>query len=87
MAEHHQGPQYLLVGEQEIGSLAHKLLEFSQTLSPVEQSLFMERLKRSMPAVEFKESVTLEPSLAVFAGWLNSVVPNGVRWFPGSNEL
>lgn len=87
MAEQHQGPQYLLAGGQEIGSLAHKLLEFSQSLGPVEQSLFMERIKRSMPTAEFQASVTLEPSLAVFAGWLNSVVPDGVRWFPGSSEL
>ena len=87
MAEQHQGPQYLLAGEQEIGSLAHKLLEFSQTLSPVEQSLFMERIKRSMPSAEFQETVTLEPSLAVFGGWLNSVVSGGVRWFPTSKEL
>ena len=82
MAEQHKGPQYLLASEEEIASLAHKLLEFSQTLSPIEQSLFLERIKRSMPAAEFQESITLEPSLAVFGGWLNSVMPNGVRWFP-----
>ncbi len=82
MADQHKGPQYLLASEQEIASLAHKLLEFSQTLSPIEQSLFLERIKRSMPSAEFQEAITLEPSLAVFGGWLNSVMPNGVRWFP-----
>ncbi len=34
MADQHKGPQYLLASEQEIASLAHKLLEFSQTLQP-----------------------------------------------------
>lgn len=87
MAEQHKGPQYLLASEEEIASLAHKLLEFSQTLSPIEQSLFLERIKRSMPSAEFQESITLEPSLAVFGGWLNSVMPNGVRWFPSQKEL
>ncbi len=82
MTEQHKGPQYLLASEQEIGSLAHKLLEFSQSLGPIEQSLFLERIKRSMPTAEFEDSTTLEPSLAVFGGWLNSVVPDGVRWFP-----
>ena len=82
MAEHSKSPQYLLASEQEISSLAHKLLEFSQALSPIEQSLFMERIKRSMPNAEFVEAVTLEPSLSVFGGWLNSVMPEGVRWFP-----
>lgn len=87
MAEQHKGPQYLLASEEEIASLAHKLLEFSQTLSPIEQSLFLERIKRSMPSAEFQESITLEPSLAVFGGWLNSVMPNGVRWFPSQKDL
>ncbi len=85
--QHHQGPQYLMAGEQEIAALAHKLLEFSQTLNPVEQALFMERIKRSMPSVEFTETVILEPSLPVFGGWLNSVVPGSVRWFPAQKEL
>lgn len=87
MAEQHKGPQYLLASEEEIASLAHKLLEFSQALSPIEQSLFLERIKRSMPSAEFQESITLEPSLAVFGGWLNSVMPNGVRWFPSQKDL
>lgn len=82
MSEHSKSPQYLLASEQEISSLAHKLLEFSLTLDPIEQSLFMERIKRSMPSVEFAGEVTLEPSLSVFGGWLNSVMPEGVRWFP-----
>ena len=46
MAHEHESPQYLLASPQDIESLANKLTEFSQALSPVEQALFMERIKR-----------------------------------------
>jgi hypothetical protein len=82
MADEHQSPQYLLASPEDIESLANKLTEFSQALSPLEQALFMERIKRSIPAVEVLESITLVPSLEVFAAWLNSVVSGGSRWFP-----
>lgn len=82
MAHEHQSPQYLLASSGEIASLANKLTEFSQALAPVEQALFMERIKRSIPAMEIQESITPAPSREVFAAWLNSVVPGGSRWFP-----
>jgi hypothetical protein len=82
MADEHQSPQYLLASPQDIESLANKLTEFGQALNPLEQALFMERIKRSIPAMEVQESITPVPSLEVFAAWLNSVVPGGSRWFP-----
>ena len=82
MAHEHESPQYLLASPQDIESLANKLTEFSQALSPVEQALFMERIKRSIPAMEIEQSLTPAPSLEVFAAWLNSVVPGGSRWYP-----
>ena len=82
MADEHQSPQYLLASSQDIESLANKLTEFGQALTPLEQALFMERIKRSIPAMEVQESITPVPSLEVFAAWLNSVVPGGARWFP-----
>jgi len=82
MAHEHESPQYLLASPQDIESLANMLTEFSQALSPLELALFMERIKRSIPAVEVQESITLAPSVEVFAAWLNSVVPGGSRWFP-----
>ena len=82
MADEHQSPQYLLASPQDIESLANKLTEFGQALSPLEQALFMERIKRSIPSMEVQEAVTPAPSLEVFAAWLNSVVSGGSRWFP-----
>ena len=82
MAHDYQSPQYLLASPQDIESLANKLTEFGQALGPLEQALFMERIKRSIPAMEVQESITPAPSLEVFAAWLNSVVPGGSRWFP-----
>ena len=82
MADEHRSPQYLLASPQDIESLANKLTEFGQALNPLEQALFMERIKRSIPTMEVQESITPAPSLEVFAAWLNSVVPGGSRWFP-----
>lgn len=82
MADQQEVAQYLLASPADIASLASKLTEFSQALSPVEQSLFIERIKRSMPVVDVHEEITLTPSLEIFAAWLNSVVPGGSRWYP-----
>ena len=78
----HQTPEYLLANPHDIESLANKLAQFSQTLTSTEQSLFMERIKRSMPAADIRDTPTPAPSPEVFGAWLNSIVPDGLRWIP-----
>jgi hypothetical protein len=77
-----QTPEYLLANPHDIESLANKLAQFAQTLPSTEQALFMERIKRSMPAADTGDTPTPIPSAEVFGAWLNSIVPDGLRWFP-----
>lgn len=75
--------EYLHATPENVASLAHKLLEFSQGLEPVEHALFMECVKRGLPTSGGKEpSRPVEASPVVFAAWLNSVVSNPSRWYP-----
>ena len=82
MAEQRASPLYLHANAQDIASLANKLTQFSQALSPVELSLFLERIKRSMPGVDVDGMGTITPSPAVFGAWLNAIVDGDSRWFP-----
>jgi len=82
MAEQGGSPLYLHANAQDIASLANKLTQFSQTLSPVELSLFMERIKRSMPGVDVDGMGPIAASPAVFGAWLNAIVDGDSRWFP-----
>jgi len=82
MAEQRASPLYLHANAQDIASLANKLTQFSQKLSPVELSLLMERIKRSMPGVDVDGMGTITPSPAVFGAWLNAIVDGDSRWFP-----
>lgn len=82
MADEQRSPEYLLANPRDIESLANKLAQFCQTLSPVEQSLLMERIKRSMPGADVRGVTVLSGSPDVFGAWINSVVPDGSRWFP-----
>jgi hypothetical protein len=82
MAEQEASPLYLHANVQDIASLANKLTQFSQALSPVELSLFMERIKRSMPGVDVDSMSPVVPSPAVFGAWLNAIVDGDSRWFP-----
>ena len=82
MAEQQHTPLYLHTQPHDIESLANKLNEFSQTLNPVEQSLLLERIKRSMPAIDVDIEGPFAPSPVVFGAWLNSIVDGNSRWFP-----
>jgi hypothetical protein len=82
MADLHTSPDYLHAGINDIASLSQKLLQFAESLSPVEQSLLMERIKRSMPGADVGATAELKPSLPAFAAWLNSIVSEGLRWHP-----
>jgi len=82
MAEQRASPLYLHANAQDIASLVNKLTQFSQKLSPVELSLFMERIKRSMPGVDVDSMGPVAPSPAVFGAWLNAIVDGDSRWFP-----
>ena len=82
MAEQRASPLYLHANAQDIASLANKLTQFSQKLSPVELSLFMERIKRGMPGVDVDSMGPVAPSPAVFGAWLNAIVDGDSRWFP-----
>ena len=82
MAGQGASPLYLHANAQDIASLANKLTQFSQALSPVELSLFMERIKRSMPGVDVDSMGPIAPSPAVFGAWLNAIVDGDSRWFP-----
>jgi hypothetical protein len=82
MAEAYSSPPYLHTQPHDIESLANKLNEFCQTLSPVEQSLFLERIKRSMPSMDVDHAGPSAPSPIVFGAWLNAIVDGESRWFP-----
>ena len=82
MAEQGYSPEYLLANPHDIESLAHKLAQFGQTLTSAEQALLMERIKRSMPNADTRNTPTPAPNPEVFAAWLNSIVPDGHRWVP-----
>ncbi len=75
-------PLYLQSDPHDIESLANKLTQFSQTLSPVEQSLFIERIKRSMPAMDVDNTGTIAASPVIFGAWLNAIVDGNSRWYP-----
>jgi hypothetical protein len=82
MAEQGTTPLYLHANAQDIASLVNKLTQFSQTLSPVELSLLMERIKRSMPNMEVDGMGPIAASPAVFGAWLNAIVDGESRWYP-----
>ena len=82
MAEQQHTPLYLHVQPHDIESLANKLNQFSQTLNPLEQSLLIERIKRSMPAMDVDSEGSISASPVVFGAWLNSIVDGESRWFP-----
>lgn len=82
MADTQNTPTYLQVTPENVASLAHKLEQFTQSLSPAERELLMERIKRSMPLSDLKATAPLAATPAVFAGWLNSIVSDVSRWYP-----
>ena len=82
MADTQRTPLYLQASPDDVASLAHKLEQFSNQLSPVEQGLLMERIKRSMPLSDLDATAPLTASTAVFAAWLNSIVSDTARWHP-----
>jgi hypothetical protein len=82
MAEQEYSPQYLRARVEDVGSLANKLAEFSQALSPIERSLLMGLIRRCMPGIDVQGSEALADTPAVFGAWINSIVPGESRWFP-----
>ncbi len=82
MAEQRYSPVYLRARVEDVQSLAIKLTQFSQTLNPVELALFMELIKRSMPSIDVQGAEALAATPAVFAAWINSIVPGESRWYP-----
>jgi len=82
MAEQGYSPLYLRARVEDVGSLANKLAEFSQALSPVERSLLLELVRRCMPGIDVQSSEALTDTPAVFGAWINSIVAGESRWFP-----
>ena len=82
MADTQNTPTYLQVTPENVESLAKKLEQFSQSLSPIERGLFMERIKRSMPVSDIEATTPLATTPDVFAGWLNAIVSDVSRWYP-----
>ena len=82
MAEQRYSPEYLRARIDDVQSLAVKLTHFSQTLHPVELALLMELIKRCVPSISVQGAETLAATPAVFAAWVNSIVPGESRWFP-----
>jgi hypothetical protein len=82
MAEQRYSPEYLQARVEDVQSLAFKLTQFSQVLSPIERALFMELIKRSMPSINLQSNEALAAAPAVFGAWINSIVPGESRWYP-----
>ena len=82
MADTQSTPTYLQASPENVASLANKLEQFSNQLSPVERGLLLERIKRSMPVSALDASTPLAASTAVFAAWLNAIVSDVARWYP-----
>jgi hypothetical protein len=82
MAEQRHSPEYLQARVEDVQSLAFKLTESSQILSPVERALLMELIKRCMPSIDVQSAEALVATPAVFGAWINSIVPGESRWFP-----
>jgi hypothetical protein len=85
MNDTYHTPQYVPAQPETAQSLVYKLVQFSQSLGSLERALLMERIKRSLPNAEIEAGRPLAASASVFAAWLNSILPNGARWYPPEN--
>ncbi len=82
MTDFAQIPEYVPANNQDVQSLILKLAQFSQSLEPGEQSLLMERIKRSLPNAEVQAQKQLDASPEVFAAWINTMLTDSSRWHP-----